>query len=142
MLINALDFDSSSLASNAAVELDLLINGEPTDLKAVRQLAERLGQSLDKPTPDQSARGLHVDTETGMVLAQAFTRAGGADPATSLGELFRRTEQIAEQLSSTKAATKRESLESSRAFCLALSQSTAAYRQLIFDVRPPHPYRR
>lgn len=32
MLVNALDPDLSSLASDAAVELDLLINGEPTTL--------------------------------------------------------------------------------------------------------------
>jgi hypothetical protein len=142
MSVNALDLDLSSLASNAAVELDLVINGEHADLNAVRQLGERLRQSLDKPTPDQPARGLHVDTETEMVLAQAFTRAGDADPATILGEVTRRTEQIAAQLSSAKGAAEGQSLERARAFCLALSQSVAAYRQLIFDVRPPHPYRR
>jgi hypothetical protein len=141
MLLNALDPNLSTLASNAAVELDLLINGEVTKLESVQQLGQRLRQSLDKPTPDKPARGLQVDTETETVLGQAFTRAG-ADPATILGELLHRTEQLAEQLSSTKSSTERKALEWQCAFCLALSQSAAAYRQLIFDVRPPHPYRR
>lgn len=137
MLVNALDPDLSSLASDAAVELDLLINGEPTVLDAVRQLGQRLQQSLDKPAPDQPASALHVDTETEMVLAQAFTRAG-ENPETILGQLLRRTEQIAERLSTASESDERESLNRSLAFCLALSQSAAAFRQLILDARPPH----
>ena len=140
-MVNVLDPKLPWLASNAAVELDLLINGDETDLEAVKQLGERLRQTLDTPVAGQPARGLQVDTETETVLGQAFAQAG-ADPATILGELFRRTEQIAGQLSSAEAATERKTLEWQRAFCLALSQSAAAYRQSIFDVRPPHPYRR
>ena len=60
-----------SLAADAAVELDLLINGEPTALDGVRRLGERLSQALDQP-----AHRLQVDTETETVLGQAFTRAG------------------------------------------------------------------
>ncbi len=136
MPVNVLDPDLCSLAADAAVELDLLINGEPTALDGVRRLGERLSQALDQP-----AHRLQVDTETETVLGQAFTRAG-ADPATILGELVQRTERIAFELSSTQSETERNALELQRAFCLALSQSAAAYRQLIFDVRPPHPYRR
>jgi hypothetical protein len=141
MFVNVLDPDLSFLASNAAVELDLLINGEPTELDAVRELGERLRNSLDKPAPDEPARGLQVDTETQAVLGQAFARAG-ADPAIVLSDLWRRTEKIADQLSSAEPAANQSDLERYRAFCLALSQAAAAYRQMIFDVRPPHPYRR
>lgn len=141
MMVNVLDPKLPWLASNAAVELDLLINGGETDLEAVKQLGERLRQTLNKPTADQPARGLQVDTETETILGQAFAQAG-ADPTTILGELFRRTEEIAGQLSSAAVGTERKALEWQRAFCLALSQSAAAYRQSIFDVRPPHPYRR
>ena len=142
MLVNALDPDLCSLAADAAVELDLLINGEPTDMEGVRRLGERLRQTLDQPDTGQPTRRLHVDTETETVLGQAFTRAGVADAATILGELPQRTEEIAEQLSSTGSGTDETVLQKQRDFCLALSQSAAAYRQLIFDVRPPHPYRR
>jgi hypothetical protein len=142
MLVNALDPDLCSLATDAAVELDLLLNGEPTDLAGVRRLGERLSQALDQPEPGQPTRRLQVDTETETVLGQAFTRAGVANAATILGELSQRTEQIAEQLSSTGPDTEATVVQKQRDFCLALSQSAAVYRQLIFDVRPPHPYRR
>jgi hypothetical protein len=141
MMVNVLDPRLPSLASNAAVELDLLINGAPTDLEAVRQLGDRLRETLDQPSLDEPARRLQVDTETETILGQAFTRAGD-DPTTILGDLFRRTEEIAQQLSTAEPHSERKALEWQRAFCLALSQSAAAYRQSIFDVRPPHPYRR
>ncbi len=142
MLVNVLDPDLPSLASNAAVELDLLINDEPTGLDAVRQLGERLSKALDKPIPDEPARGLQVDTETETVLGQAFLQAANADSATILGELIRRTEEISRQLTSARSETARSALELPRAFCLALSKSAAAYRQSIFDLRPSHPFRR
>lgn len=141
MFVNALDPELSSLASNAAVELDLLINGEQTDVDAVRLLGERLRQTLEKPTPDHPARGLQVDTETQTILGQAFAKAG-EDPATILGELFKRTERAAELLSTAKHGSEPSDLEWQRAFCLALSQCAATFRQMITDVRPPHPFRR
>ena len=141
MFVNARDSELSSLASNAAVELDLLINGEQTDVDAVRLLGERLHQTLDKPAPGQPARGLQVDTETEAVLGQAFVKTG-EDPATILGNLFNRTERIADLLSSAKQGTQRSELEWQRTFCLALSQCAATFRQMILDDRPPHPYRR
>lgn len=76
-----------------------------------------------------------------MVLAQAFTRAGD-NPETILSQLLRRTEQVAERLATASEGDERDSLNRSLAFCLALSQSAAAFRQLILDARPPHPHRR
>ena len=145
MLVNVLDPELPALASNAAVELDLLINDEPTDLDSVRQLGERLNESLNKPSFDQPALGLHVDIETETILGQAFLQApeAKADSKTILSELARRTEDIAQQLSSSDLETEgKKALELPRAFCLALSQSAAAYRQSIYEVRPPHPFRR
>ena len=149
MLINVLDPNLSSLAANAAVELDLLIHGEPTTLDDVRQLSERLRRSLTQPELGQPSRRLQVDTETESVLGQAFVRAELGDPGTILSELAQRTEQIASQLSSTEPGTPprgveagQHPLEPQRAFCLALSKAAAAHRQLTFDTRPPHPNRR
>jgi len=136
MTVNALDPNLSSLAANAAVELDLLINGDSTDLEGVRQLGDRLRQSVDWSASSQQAYRLQVDTETETVLGQAFVRANLGDPGTILSELFRRTEQIATQLSSTDSGTEHKGLESQRAFCLALSQVAAAHRQLTLDTRP------
>lgn len=140
-MVNVLDSKLPGWASNAAVELDLLINGDAAELESVRELGERLRQTLDKPAADQPARGLKIDTETETVLGQAFVQAG-ADPATILGELLRRTEKIAGQLSAAETGTEQDALELLRAFCLALSQSAVVYRQSVADVRPPHPHRR
>lgn len=141
MFVNTRDSELSSLASNAAVELDLLINGEQTDVDAVRLLGERLHQTLDKPAPGQPARGLQVDTETESILAQAFVKVG-EDSTTILGRLIERTERTAVRLLSAKLGTQRSELEWQRTFCLALSQCAATFRQMILDDRPPHPYRR
>jgi hypothetical protein len=141
MFVNALDPELPSLAADAAIELDLLINGEPAGVDAVHRLGKRLRETLGQPQAGQTARGLQVDTEMETVLGQAFIGSGD-DPATILQHLFQRTQEISNQLSSAQGGTERRQLEWQRAFCLALSQSAAAYRQMIFDVRPPHPYRR
>ncbi len=142
MIVNARDPNLSSLAASAAVELDLLINGDSTDLEGVRQLGDRLRRSVDWSAASQQTCRLQVDTETETVLGQAFVRAKLGDPGTILSELFRRTEQIATQLSSTELGTEHEGLRSQRAFCLALSQVAAAHQQLTLETRPPHPHRR
>jgi hypothetical protein len=143
MSVNALDPALPSLASNAAVELDLLINDEPTELGAVHLLGERLKKSLDKPAPDQPARGLQVNAETEIVLGSVFLQVlEDADSAAILGEVARRTEDMAQRLSSSDLKTGKKALELPRAFCLAFSQLAAAYRHSIFELRPPHPLRR
>jgi len=141
MFVDALDPEIPSLASDAAVELDLIINGVPSGLTAVHQLGAKLNQALEKPAVDQPARCLHVDTAMETILGQAFHRAGD-DPTTILSKLLTRTEEAVRQLSSADTGADKTALEWQRAFCLALSQSAAAYRQMLFDVRPPHPFRR
>jgi hypothetical protein len=144
MFVNVLNPEIPALASNAAVELDLLINDEPTDLKAVYQLGERLNNSLDKSMPSRLVR-LHANTETETILGQAFLQVltTQVNSATILSEVARRTEEIAQQLSSDDLKTQdKKALEMPRAFCLVLSQLAAAYRQSILETPPYHPLRR
>ena len=59
MFVNVLDPDLASLAANAAVELDLLINDEPAGLDAVRQLGSttrRLRRAGFRPTRQGTSR--------------------------------------------------------------------------------------
>lgn len=140
-MISVLDPKLSWLASNAAVELDLLINGGTVKLDAVKQLATHLRGTLHTPNSDSATRNLSVDTETELILGRAFAESGD-DPATILSKLMARTDEISEELSIAKEGFEQLSLETLRSFCLALSQSAAAYRQSVVDVRPPHPYRR
>ncbi len=142
MHVNALTPELSSLAADAAVELDLLIVGEITDLEAVKELARCLSQTTqDSISSDTVSRRLAVDTATETVIARAFTVTGD-DHATILGNLLQRTQEVARQLSSATQKADTDSLQWTRAFCLALSESASAYRQNIFNARPRHPYRR
>lgn len=141
MLTIAFAPDLSSLAANAAVELDLLINGESTGLEFVKELGERL-QELLQVDESHGVKHLQADTTFETILGQAFTEVDGADPTTILSELFSRTQKVADALNSAESRTVHGSLEWHRAFCVALSQSASAYRQLMASSRPPHPFRR
>lgn len=141
MLANPLAPGLASLASDAAVELDLLINGEETDLSSVKELARYLSETSDREPATTGERRLSVDTATETILGRAFVQAGD-DHANILNNLFDRTRTVASELSSADSSHDQRSLEWVRAFCLALSQSASAYRQLILNSRPENPYRR
>ena len=141
MLANPLAPELASLASDAAVELDLLINGEETDLSSVKELARYLSETSDREPAATGERRLSVDTATETILGRAFVQAGD-DHANILNNLFDRTRTVASELSSADSSHDQRSLEWVRAFCLALSQSASAYRQLILNSRPENPYRR
>ena len=140
MTVSVLDSELPSLAAEAAVELDLLLNGVSTTLDAVHQLGLRLKETTE-PVENQGTHALHVDTATETLLGLAFTRLGD-DPTTVLGQLFNRTKEISAQLSSARQEENREQLEWQRAFCLALSQLATAHRQFLYDLEPIHPDRR
>lgn len=141
MLTNVLNPELSSLAADAAVELDLLLMGEKTDLGSVQALSQYLNDTASHSVSDPSQMRLSVDTATETVLGRAFTETGD-DHSTILGNLLNRTKEVAAELSSAGKDPDPTSLEFGRAFCLALSQSASAYRQLLVSARPPHPYRR
>ena len=137
------DFDMSSLAANAAVELDLLINGENTDLKSVKILGERLESTLEPTSPSPtSPHSPLLDTATETILGQALVASCDQTTVESLESLTQKTLKIAKELSSAKSTSVSKELEWARAFCLALSQSAASYQQLMFNARIPHPNRR
>lgn len=144
MQINVSDSNLSSLASYAAVELDLLIQGEETGLEAVRELGERLRQTVSEDSTDSSKRRLQVDTETETILGQAFLEAREENPKTILDDLLERTEKIASEMTTDESSMKddEEALKWQLAFCLALSKFSAAHRQMLSATRPRHPNRR
>lgn len=147
MTVNILDPELPFLASQAAVELDNLLNGTGTDSAAVRNLAKRLQASLPSDTATAPHRALLADTATISVLGQAINISRSAEhmlPISSDDELSQRTAEIAGQLSDVDGPLPEDKkvLKWARAFCLALSQCAAAYRRSEFEVRRPHPFRR
>jgi hypothetical protein len=142
MAVNVLDPELSFLASEAAVELDSVINKQPSGLESVRELAQRIQLSIDKTSATNSARNLLTDTATLTVIGQAFDLADSKKPLKDVNDLTARFGEIADQLSNTTADCPAEKLDTARAFCLALSKSVAAYRKSVYDLRQPHPFRR
>lgn len=141
MLANPLTPELASLASDAAIELDLLINGEETDLAAVRELASFLEHTSAEPQDAATERRLSVDMATETILGRAFVQTG-ADHTNIIENLLKKTREVAADLNTADGTQRPDSLEWTRAFCLALSQSAAAYRQLFLGARPENPYRR
>lgn len=136
----ALDPNLASLASNAAVELDLHINGEKTDFESVSELAKCIGNMLVKPTTGQSASAMHADTEIQMLLGQSFVELG-SDPNSILSELASKTEELVNALGSDHNTDTRK-IEWLRSYCLALSKNASSFRKMILDSMPQHPNRR
>lgn len=132
--------DLASLASNAAVELDLMIRGEQTDGFAVKELAKQLSDATVGGT-EQNQRRLQVDTATETLLGRAFVDTG-SDPSQVLTNLFSSIERVANDLSGWEQMSEKDRLGQLLSFCLALSTSASAHRQMIFNMRPPHPNRR
>lgn len=141
MLANPLTPELATLASDAAIELDLLINGEETDLAAVKELASYLAKTSAETPSTPTERRFSVDMATETILGRAFVQTG-ADHNSIIENLLQKTREVASELNTAANTQHPVSLERIRAFCLALSQSAAAYRQLFLGARPENPYRR
>ena len=139
MLVNALDPNLASLAANAAVEIDLHLNNQPTKFEAVLTLKDCLNSLLERPTAKEPAMSLLADTETQTLLGQAFIEVG-EHQASILGELMKKTDDLVQSLGGEK--TEQRELEWLRSFCLALSKKATSFQQLIFHDENEDPTRR
>lgn len=141
MIVDLFDQELPMLASDAAVEIDLLINGESVEPEAVRLLAKKLEAILPNEGNEPPVHSLQTDTALQNVLGFAFAKTGD-DPNTILANLMARTSEMVESLCSASGQGNQPSLDWARAFCLALSQSSASYQQMLSDLQPLHPDRR
>jgi hypothetical protein len=139
--LQALNPDLPFLASEAAIELDRVLAGYASDLTAVRQLAEQLKNAVGLPGANGGAQSL-MDPATLSVLGAAVNRTSPGKQVVTVNELLTKAGSIARDLLKSDPNTDREWLEWARAFCVSLSQSAAAYRKSIYDLRPSHPFRR
>jgi hypothetical protein len=141
MIIDVLDQELPMLAADAAVELDLLLNGVDVEAESVRLLAKKLRSMLPSENADSAAHSLQTDTALQNVLGLAFAQIGD-NPQTVLQNLLERTAETVAKLSNASQQVEQPVLKWQRAFCLALSQSAASHQQMLFDMRPTHPDRR
>lgn len=137
----ALDPDLPLLAAEAAVDIDNLLKKNKKDLKAIRNLAERLKNSIEIIPVDNSLHAL-MDPATITVLGEAVEQITRGTSALLIQDLLTVTNRIAENLSDQDLPEKRDQLEETRDFCVALSNAALAYNKSIRDLHPSHPNRR
>ncbi len=141
MAVNVLDPELPFLASQAAIELDSILNGTGSESSAVHNLAKKLKDSLESASATTNYHALLADTATISVLGQAINinlAAKQQQPISTVDELSKLTADIADQLSKVNKAsstTGSAELEWARAFCLALSRCSAAYRRSEFEIK-------
>jgi len=141
-LLRVLDPDLPYLASEAAIELDNLLLGRKSNLKSVHILAERIGNSFEIDRSNGATRPL-MDPATLTVLGDAINESQSQPIVIKFEDLIKKASSIADELlKNTNLKDNRKELEWARAFCVALSRLSAAYHKSVFDLRPPHPFRR
>lgn len=138
--LQVLDPDLSLLASEAAIDIDNLLSNRAEDFKAMRDLAERLKNSLE-----MSEGGLIqslMDPPTLLVLGEAVAHAVGKPYIEKIEDLLTDTFKISDELSSADPLKDIEALKQARDFCMGLSMAVVAYRKSIRDLRQMRPFRK
>jgi len=139
-VLHVLDPDLALLASEAAIDIDNLLSNRSKDLKAMRDLAGRLKNSVEVSAggPPHSL----MDPATLTVLGEAVAQAAGMTYAQKIEDLLAEAFKISDELSSEDPTKNIEDLKRAGDFCMGLSMAVAAYRKSIRDLRPMHPFRR
>ncbi len=139
---HALDPDLPSLAAEVAIDVDNLLAGTSNDQTAMRQLANKLKQSIEDDSNGNLSRA-RMDMATVTVLGEAVLGTmERQNHRERIEDLLTKANEIALILGSADPKINREGLEEARVFCVALSRAAAAYSESIRDLRPSHPFRR
>lgn len=134
-----LESDPSSLASQAAVELDNLLRGRGTRVSAVLRLAELITEEF--------SGAAHRATTVGVMKRAISESNFSPHPLTKVEDVRKEAEQVAESLKriATEAASygqeHSQETERMRSFCVAYSIQRSATDRPRND-KPQHPYRR
>ena len=139
--LTALNPELPLIASQAAIELDLLIRHQVSNLSATKRLASLLAQSFSGESNLAGPRFL-VDPSTATVVSRALEEAHLGGEVRTINDLTQEAWKVSERLQASGPNEDKESLERVRAFCAALSESAASYLQTRYSQIPTHPYRR
>lgn len=139
-ILRALDPSLSLLASQAAIELDIVIRGEEVSLESTKRLAQLLSQSFERLT-DTPSRPSLVDPTTASLMTRVFEASRWSTKVRTVDDLINEALRVASVLHSTGTLDQTMSLQEIRAFCAALSECAASYVESIHE-RPTHPFRR
>ena len=136
--LQVMDPDLPYLASEAAVDIDNLIDRSSEDLNAILRLANKLKNSIEVEDLSKPPKSL-MDPITLTIVGEAFT-ASRADASSDVNNLLNETKKIAGVLANATGQSEPE-LINARDFCIALSKATMAYTISISDLQPSHPFR-
>ena len=138
--LRATDPDLAFLASRAAIDLDIRLNGQKPDSEACRLLADRLQRST-AISQDVSLNAL-MDSTTITMLNEAIAESITSELLQETDELISQADEIVASLRSIQRQDADPTkLERARDFCNALSRAALAYRTSIAELRRPHPAR-
>lgn len=138
--LQVLDPDLFLLASEAAIDIDNLLSNRSKDFKAMRDLANRLKNSIEI----SGGGPMHslMDPPTLTVLSEAVAQAAGKPYIEKIEDLLAEACKISDELSSEDPAKDPEALKRARIFCMGLSMAVVAYRKSIRDLRQMRPFRK
>jgi len=138
--LESLELDLPHLASQAAIELDMLLRNQKVGLRATKELASWLGKAFEGLQGGAGHEFL-LDPPTEMLVARAFQRSQRAVTLKTVDDLFKEASKFASTLRAVGSDSERKTLESSRAFCAALAESAALYRHAKYFEAPMNPFR-
>jgi hypothetical protein len=140
--LNPFDPDLPLLASQAAIELQCLLRGDPKpSLRAVQRLGDRLEASFRRPE-NGTVQIRAADPSTVCLVHTALNEVKWAGPVKTLDELFSHATKLAEGLRTSEPSSEPQGLVRIRDFCAALARCATAFRRSPYFGRPGNPYRR
>jgi hypothetical protein len=138
--MSVLDEDLSFLATQAALELDMLMEGKETKLEAIPKLSSVMNGSFQ--AVQAGGQSSSLDPATATIVNWAFADSNLANLIT-VDELIRKSLQLASELASQTDPSRRNGeLAAMKRFCIALARCSDAYRESILGHRSKHPYRK
>lgn len=141
------ELDLSSLACDAAIELDNLIRGKSQDLGTVKKLIVEI-EDLGKGLSNSARHGglAQLSPTTAVALNSAIDDSELSSAQSDISGLSKETDRIIERLknlvSNPQKAKAEEPVEKLRSFCIALSRHALASKPPIYEAESGHPYRR
>jgi len=132
------DIDLASLACNAAIELDNILNGQSIELLYVNKLLSLMDSIIEIGPNSQ----MSLSDPTALVVVNRAINDSKLlnEPRTTIGDFFNHSDKIKrlfeEVLSDADKVLreKKEIIESLSNFCLAISKQASAYGTSVYDI--------
>ena len=138
--LNPTGREVATLALEAADEIDDLSLGKDPEPRATLKLAKGLkGSFVQSENPVVPKH--FIDSETVAVLCNALGHSGWGSEVATIGDLVLKAKEISEALEKVVYHRNKADLDRARDFCVALANASSSFRQSVYELRPPNPFR-